>query len=802
MRTGASRDRLMEKTFVLRRSTTVASRRKVSAADLFTACYTTILGTATIIDAQRKNARKRELDEKLERARAASGSFAVQESPGQRNFGSIANADAADNAQYYSPRPPWWEPYTASTLFPELAPMCEITRRPLPRQSWIQTQLEWAQVEAAIVQGERDPGYILREPKTDWELQRTTAAVVSLVNRLLWQSRAGGSTRPQDNEDASWEFGRTEDAILEELRRELQTSHYPSYEHPSQNIEDAARTRFLLGESIRRIFNQASGSKEIVGKICYNLLTVKTPPSIHTYNTLIAGFNRIQRPDLAQIVVDSYFLRTAWPATQQTIVCLLNHYRATNNVEGMRDTIKRMRGVKDTGLRFRIISKDAIYTKEWLVWATENCASRKSAFVERARRGDEVFNSIIKGWLHYGEVGNACMVFIACLRNGGTVTTQTLQELFTACLAAVDFTAVRRLVRGFAKNTRRFIDLVHKIIHQEPVATTRQVVISLHHILDICWFPLREIFKPVAETYDHALQDLKSLVNQTGLEIEILETMTLYSALISALDSRNLSISRLDGVISTLRLTQQSRQRALAAFAGFRRLAMLLSIERRYRDLEARTITTTIVAKAAILKIKTGYDFDPSSLLGSKRPVNYSQRHRYDSLRNALRAIQIRPGPMTRESVRLQLVRNLPDSALARRFENSGNAENLTIRALTTFYAPYPVAFRKPKDRGHNEAIRRLERKLADTEETIKATLYAHLSGEYQRRLRFVFPNWNQMPLANLFKYHLHTRLRGDPKATGTQRTGVVQSCGWESLAIGIAEGRPPVRGVQQIMSS
>ncbi|KAI0882644.1 uncharacterized protein GGS22DRAFT_169973 [Annulohypoxylon maeteangense] len=751
----------------VRRSTNAAPRRRVSPADLFTACYTTILGAATVFDSKRKEDRRHELDERLEKARNALGKLGVQESsdrqddrPRQHDSHGVGVLNAITSS-------------SAHALPQELVALCNIAHRPLLYSSWLQTQLEWVQIEAAIVAEEQDLEYIHREPRSDRHLEMTTSTVIGLVNQLIWRNQTNESTRSQDNLEING-TPTVVDEFLNELRDTLRTSHYPSYHQPYADVDDTAKNRLLLGESIRRIFNQATSSSEIVAKISYNLLTSSAPPSIHTYNTLIAGFNRIQRPDLAQAVIDSYIHRTTWPATQQTIVCLLNHYRGTGQVEGHRDIIQRMRGVKDDGLHYRIIDKKAIYTQEWLKWATENCASRRHAFVERAQRDDAVFNSLIKGYLHRGELRNASMALVACVRVGGFVPVQTLQDLFSACLATVDYAAIRKLVRGFVKNMLKFMAIVKRIVNEEPVAASRQVVISVSRLLDICWFPDIDIFGPVTGTYARTQHRLRSILTRVQFELEIRETAALYRATLKEIHSTDLLISRLERTTAALESAQRSRRKIMEPLTNFSKMAKILSIDERCRDMEPKIKSITSIINTSIIKYKTLYDFDPTGLVANKRPwdLSYPQQVRRKSIINALQRIQIYKGHMTQGDIKLQLLQNLPDQGLARRLENSGGAENLTIFTLTTFYAPKLGTSRRLRDHNYSKSIRQLEQELTDTVDTAKAILFARLIGGFQSKLRYRHPDWNKMPLEKLVEYHMRYGICKVRKTKQTEGVG------------------------------
>ncbi|KAI0181698.1 hypothetical protein GGR52DRAFT_525848 [Hypoxylon sp. FL1284] len=742
---------------LVRRSTSAAPRRKATVADIFTACYTTILGTAAVLDAQRKDARKKELDDKLEKARAALCSLDVQRSTGQQN-GESSSLDAG--LESHPRHPSRAQNGIANALLQELGILSEITRSPLPPPTWMQAQLEWAHIEAAIAAEEQDPDYTLREPRSELQLYRTTKTVVNLVNQLLEKSESSESTRCQDNRETN----KQEDTIAwEDLQDVLNGPHYPSFFDPSMDPGETARTRSLLGESIRRIFNQATSSKDIVARICFNMLTSAMPPSIHTFNTLIAGFNRIERPDLAQTVIDSFINTTAWPATQQTIVCLLSHYRGTNQISGVRDIISRMRGVKDTGLHFRIVSKDVIYSPDWFEWAERYCASRKRAYVQRADRNDEIFDSIIKSWLHFGQVGNAAMMLIACMRNGCSITIETLQKLITACLVTADFSAARRLMTGFAKRPRRFAGFIRDILQRESIAASRQFMTGLSRLFDMCWIPLYDVFDPLSRIHGKAIQALKQFVHRVQLELEMQQAEN---------------------------PPPPSTQRVLEASVDFEALGRLFSIDRRYQNLKEKISTTTALLNAVIIKMKTGYDFNVS-LLESNRPHSPYYQRRQDSIRHAIGTIQIHPGPMSEEDIRLQLIRNLPDSVVARELENSGNSENVAICSLVTFYGA--DSFTGPQPRGggaYNASTKQLECQFSCVEDKIRAILFAHLGAQKQKRMRFLYPNWHTMSIPKLVEYHMRRRACKASTAADRNPTDVTASRDKENAAERIARRR------------
>ncbi|RYO93262.1 hypothetical protein DL766_001382 [Monosporascus sp. MC13-8B] len=751
---------------LVRRSTTAAPRRRVSPADIFTACYTTILGTATIIDAHRKDAKRKELDDKLEKAKAALSTVAIQggassQQP-QENGGASGSVSNRRNKRPVARRK---NEKNTSPLLRELASMCEITRSPSGRSSWMQDQLHWVKVEATIAAEENDPECVLREPKSAKQLGKTTNTILRLVDGLLGQHHIHYGGAGRDHGGAGRQLTKAEEDVLRELEEIRTGNYYPSYEQPTSNPEKAKSIRSLLNDSLRRIFNQASSSTEIVGRICCNLLTSSYPPTIHTYNALIAGFNRILRPDLAQVVIDSYIHQTAWPATQQTMVCLLDHYRGNSDMRGLRDVIARMRGVRDTGLHFCIIPKDKVYSQDWLAWASVHCASRKNAFVERAHRGSEVFDSIIRGWLHHGNVSAASMIFVACVRHGSWIPIQTLHRLFTACLAAVDHSTARQMMKGIIKHLRNFILLIDRTLRQSTAAMSLKIIDSLSKVIHICGLPLHSASDVVGDAYARSIERLQYLVSTMKIQLELRATARLSSKVSDTIKSTGPLLTRLDAAIKIIDASHWDRK----AFQSYDTVARLLSIDKRYQDLERKGKVLANQAKAIVIKMATGLDFGSDFLLASERHENPRQQDRCLAVANALERLQPDADQLTQSCIKAQLIQNVPNPHLARRLRLAGRWEGMSPKVLTSFYTPGAVAFPRPQNSEYSSSIRKVERGLTDTEDFVRALLFSYLGQERQKRLRYLYPHWYAMPLEPLVDYHLRRQPRA-PKTWTKQR--------------------------------
>ncbi|KAI1754958.1 hypothetical protein F4782DRAFT_492246 [Xylaria castorea] len=737
-----------------RRSTTAASRRKITVADLFTACYTTILGTATVIDARQKNGRRRELDRELDRARASLHQLAVgnPQSALDVNHG-VLDGETPTTSQLVRDITSRIADEPALPLLEELQSLWNTAYRPVAHPSLMSGQLDWASIEAAVAAEEQNPSIVLREPLTGHHLADTTATVLDLVDELLRRTETPAGLRSQDQTDTPDQAG---DSILKELEYLRQGRDFPSYQSPDTDPSYSTRVRALLNESIRLIFNQAASSRETVGKICYNLLAVGVPPTIHTYNTLIVGFNRIQRRDLAEAVINSFLSQTSWPATDQTVICLLAHYRHPGGREGMRAALQRLWGARVNDLHLATLDRD-LHGPQLLSLKWKH--SRRSEGTLFKKRKDATFDQLIRGWLYHGEIDFACRSFMACLRNGSTIPIYTLQDLFRGCLAAPHFANARKLLVGITRNFDNFQLCLTEIIQANVTVAVQELLRSLCQIIRICWLPFGELFGETYQTYTSAATSLLSMIRRLDLQLEVKETARLPALLSKALSSDESLLTRLQLAISTLDAVESIR-RTEVIYDDYIRIARVISIDKRYRDLDERTQDSVAAYNGAIISIKTGYDIHARSLLLSG-PNTQTSREKRLALRRALNQLNVRGSSLTLEEVAWQLFRQVPNQELVRQLEQNGNWKRLSIPVLVSFYGDNAASPRvvQRKNEELNSPSEQLHNQIRDARDSIRALIFTYVSPKTQGRSMSHYCGYYSIPLSRL-RSHLHRELK------------------------------------------
>ncbi|KAI0469348.1 hypothetical protein F4859DRAFT_142523 [Xylaria cf. heliscus] len=743
-----------------RRATTAAPRRKITVADLFTACYTTILGTATIIDSRRKREKRQELDRELERARAALHKLAVA-SPRSALDGEngVLDGETSTTSQLVRDITSRSANEPARPLLKELQSLCDMKYRPVDSPPWMSDQFDWASIEAAVAAEEQDPDIVLLEPLTDLNLAETTATVQDLVEELLRCTETPPSQPPQDQPDIPDPAG---DAILRELDDLRYGPEYPGYQSPAVDPEYTTYVRARLNESIRLIFDQAVTLREAVGRICYNLLAVGVPPTIHTYNILVTGFNRIQRQDLAGTVINSYLCRTSWPATDQTVVCLLAHYRRPGGREGMRDAVQRIWGARIEGLHLATLERDLNNLPRPTL--KRKPTLQKGRAILLVKRDDATFDHLIRGWLYHNELDFACMSFVACLRNGSSIPIHTLQELFRGCLATADFANARKLLTGISRNFENFSQYLSNVIGHNTTATVQELLQSLCQIIDICWLPIGEIYGETHQTFASAAVALNAMMKRLDVQLEVKETARIPTLLSDALHSNEPLLTRLELAIYSLDSIKLIKRTAAIYEDSYIRIARVMSIDRRCRDLDERTQNLVAAYNAAIISIKTGYDIDARSLLLTDLDElnnNPTADNKRLALSRALGQLTVGDGHLTIDEVASQLFRQIPNPNLIRQLEGNDNWKRLSIPVLVSFFGDNAAS--RPAVEGKkgqfDNLYEQLRAQIREARDSVRALVFTHVSEKTQSRGMSHYGGYYSIPLWRL-RSHLHRELK------------------------------------------
>ncbi|KAL2880538.1 hypothetical protein SGCOL_004260 [Colletotrichum sp. CLE4] len=430
---------------MMRQSATRATQRKPTFSEIFTACYTSIMGTAAVLDAERKDRRRKDLDRQIEEV---SNELANLVEKGQKK--APTKPPAGDISNRY---PGALKNHVRQN--PEISKMLDALG---PSHKWQKTVATKADVDrfweiydlspsnkvrgvdydALMKELIEEEGLPIkhRQPRTVRQAKAAEVAAKALVFRFL---DAGdymiGSERMQ--------------TTREEVAK-LMKSKLPIW-HIDMSAEALNTCSLELNQVLREIFDASTPSNvdHTIHSLCHNILTSPQALSIHTYNHLIAGLDKVGMHRLASEVVGSFFHGRLEP-TQHTLVCILNHFKATHDIDSFAGFIARMTGKDQRGVIIRRKTRGEVATFFRIHgWAMKKDVAVASHFVvERARFDEKVFAAIIEGMLAFSRLRAAVGAFAASITADLTISVRTISELLDCCARSLDRIAANKVLKA------------------------------------------------------------------------------------------------------------------------------------------------------------------------------------------------------------------------------------------------------------------------------------------------------------------------------------------------------------------
>ncbi|KAH6679533.1 hypothetical protein B0J14DRAFT_461510, partial [Halenospora varia] len=410
---------------IARRATNATSKRRVRAGDIFTACYSTILATATFADARKKEDRRKEWDRIIAEAKAGvlgenadasqtSESQArpeLEKSDGRFLIGDVAPCESGLSSGLNNKLKSFRDRLAGNYVATIPAYSKPLVHK--GTQFDADDVLSWPGMKTL-----KDKAFIPRDPTQQVHLNRMADGTRNLVARLL------SNTVLFTHED---ELRTPFSADLEGQRKELAAkikemrdswSMSPTYVW--EDIKTGYEMRTSLHRSLNCLFSKVGPDDAevdiIISKVCYNLLITSAPPNIGTYNILIREFTRLRRFDLSDIAIDSWLNETKLRPNRRTVKLVLDNYVAAQDPAGLRAMNRRMRGLDGSMVikRIHMARMDRPETKDW---AQRNKVIRRGEWIyQKVERDAEIFDTLIRGTLIVNHLKTAIRYIRAALR--------------------------------------------------------------------------------------------------------------------------------------------------------------------------------------------------------------------------------------------------------------------------------------------------------------------------------------------------------------------------------------------------
>ncbi|KAG5971722.1 hypothetical protein E4U56_006609 [Claviceps arundinis] len=449
-----------------RRATGVAGRRRATLAEIVTACYSSIFATAAVVDAIRKDDRRKELDRQLDEARKELSDLR-ERSPNTVLINSPSSKLTIDQMDdvwgtlkgIYRRRPYMKEIHqpatiTASELISSLNTdfynaVSETSLRAM-------RQIDYEQLERDLETEEVDKNLVFRVPLNEMHIQRDSAAMHQVVQKLLRRVEESLGKRATQQSPTFVE--------AQLMAAEGRTN----YSYPFVNPVRAAENSTILNRRIRALASaEYLDLGERIGRICYNLLVSAYPPDTHTYNTLIVAFDKHGHHLLSDVVVRSFFFERLLRPTPSTFTAIMNHYKTRQNHGQFLRCIARVSGV-DTVTGAKVRRRHTGDVAQWPLlqtWAADRRIQTRTGrwHWEHSTLSTKLVETMLVGLLHFKLFSDAATLFLSCVRSGISLSTKSMAHVFDECISALDWRAAVQMIRGLMYNLQEWKTLLSQI---------------------------------------------------------------------------------------------------------------------------------------------------------------------------------------------------------------------------------------------------------------------------------------------------------------------------------------------------
>jgi hypothetical protein len=538
-------------TALARRATTAASKRRLKASDVFTACYSAMFATAALADAKNKEYRRKQWDLAIEEVKtglatsspnaqkgvpdqgpeqptdkssifghsclagkplSCQGSYRMGGTVPQAPSGVKEHSDGRSDDLLLAYDGIRWD--ILSTTKKELVEghirIFQLETLNAHVRQAVMTQRNYVAIKAMTDEEiklglEEEPAntrVLSREPKTRLHLNKMQEMVAKLVAGLLINTKLFWIKSKQHWRKGGFYSNLDHKRLLTERISSLQNGCTRLPRYLPADWEDLVQERKRLNKSILSILHSAPSEGRsidiMVAEICYNLLIGNAPPCIHTYNNMIIHFTRLRRHDLAEVVVESFFEDSKFRANEQTISAILDHYTARGSRKGYRRTIERMRAINgDMRMRRRLIA--LLHRPSINMWAmTEKVIHRDGFLHQKATRCAEVFMSLARGALKFIGARQAVTYLKICVNQGHQFAADEFIKIAICCLVERNEAAIEKLLSALVSQWRQNMS---SPFHLESNSSVQRYVFLL---LQFCGI----ILSPSTITYVRSSQKL------------------------------------------------------------------------------------------------------------------------------------------------------------------------------------------------------------------------------------------------------------------------------------------------------
>lgn len=242
-------------------------------------------------------------------------------------------------------------------------------------------------------------------------------------------------------------------------------SYYEEFEPPQipnyddtiiEEYEQTSEMNISL-QKLLELMKPEAHLSDLMSKICYNLLTARTPPNIHTYNMLLVRFCVLGNEDLVKAVLSSMRESHIRP-NEITHATVLRHFTATGNRVGFVDYWRRIEGRRG-GLALANPEQEIhpVVQERYLIFGKDN---HKAA--EKGRMNAQVYESLIVGALRFLGGQTAMHYYRSMISEGWSPSLGIFLAILQDCCRRLDWTLGQAILGQLEKSAERMNTLTYE----------------------------------------------------------------------------------------------------------------------------------------------------------------------------------------------------------------------------------------------------------------------------------------------------------------------------------------------------
>jgi hypothetical protein len=202
-----------------------------------------------------------------------------------------------------------------------------------------------------------------------------------------------------------------------------------------------------------------------IAKICHNIAVSSAPPDLQTFNTLLAGFKRWNRPNLVEAVIAAFYVHKIRP---NEITCreILQYYSSRSHPDNFSRFVAKMRGLGDA----LMLANPNITVNEAsqgrLVQVNED------KIYQKVHPTPMVFGALISGVMKFAGFDRALDIYYEMKADGWGLDVPGLTRLLHDCIRRADWDGG--------------LYVWEEINNIKTKANTRDMTKAYDHMLSLC----------------------------------------------------------------------------------------------------------------------------------------------------------------------------------------------------------------------------------------------------------------------------------------------------------------------------